>query len=131
LKHITNTITTMINKVILLGHTGKDPEIKTLSSGKKVASFSLATSEKYQDKEVTQWHSVTAWDKLAEILEKYVKKGQLLYVEGKITYRSYDDKDGNKKYVTDIVASQIQMIGSKKDNAAENTGSSDSDESPF
>jgi single-strand DNA-binding protein len=121
----------MINKVILLGHTGKDPEIKTLSSGKKVASFSLATSEKYQDKEVTQWHSVTAWDKLAEILEKYVKKGQLLYVEGKITYRSYDDKDGNKKYVTDIVASQIQMIGSKKDNAAENTGSSDSDESPF
>ena len=108
----------MINKAILIGNVGKDPEVKRFENNAKV-SFSLATSETYTPKggeKVTQteWHNIVAWGKLAEIIEKYVKKGQSLYVEGKINYRSYDDRDGNKKYITEINASSIQMLGSKK-----------------
>mgnify|MGYP002682084106 CR=1 FL=1 len=109
----------MINRVHLIGNTGKDPEIRTTGSGKKVASFSLATSESYKDHSgqkvtETQWHNIKAWGNLAEVAEKYVRKGQLLYIEGKVTYSSYDDKDGNKKYVTEIIASNFQMLGGKK-----------------
>ena len=112
----------MINRVHLIGNTGKDPEIRTTGSGKKVASFSLATSESYKDhsgqkQTETQWHNIKAWGNLAEVAEKYIRKGQLLYIDGKVTYSSYDDKDGNKKYVTEIIASNIQMLG-KKDDAA-------------
>ena len=108
----------MINKAILIGNVGKDPEVKHFENNVK-ASFSLATSETYTPKggeKVTQteWHNIVAWGKLAEIIEKYVKKGQSLYVEGKINYRSYDDRDGNKKYITEINASSIQMLGGKK-----------------
>lgn len=109
----------MINKVHLIGNTGKDPEIRTTGSGYKVASFSLATSEHFKDKRgarqtETQWHTIVAWGPLAEICEKYVKKGQMLYVDGKVQYRSYDDKDGNKRYVTEINASNIQMLEKRK-----------------
>ena len=109
----------MINKAILIGNCGKDPEIRTTNAGKKVAKFSLATTEHFKDKQgnkqsETQWHSIVAWGSLAEICEKYIKKGQMLYIEGKIQYGSYDDKDGNKKYYTDIVASNIQMLGGRK-----------------
>jgi len=109
----------MINKIHLIGNTGKDPEIRTTGSGYKVASFSLATSEHFKDKQgtrqaETQWHTVIAWGPLAEICEKYVKKGQMLYVDGKVQYRSYDDKDGNKRYVTEINASNIQMLEKRK-----------------
>ncbi len=108
----------MINRVHLIGNTGKDPEIRTTGSGKKVASFSLATSESYKDHSgqkvtETQWHNIKAWGNLAEVAEKYIRKGQLLYVEGKVTYSSYDDKDGNKKYITEIIASNFQMLGKK------------------
>ena len=108
----------MINKAILIGHCGKDPDVRHFENNVK-ASFTLATSETHTPKggeKVTQteWHNVIAWGKLAEIIEKYVKKGQLLYVEGKIAYRSYDDRDGNKKYITEIYASSIQMLGGKK-----------------
>lgn len=108
----------MINKAILIGNVGKNPEVKHFENGVK-CSFSLATSETYTPKggeKVTQteWHSIIAWGKLAEIVEKYVKKGQSLYIEGKINYRSFDDRDGNKKYITEINASSIQMIGGKK-----------------
>lgn len=113
----------MINRVHLIGNTGKDPEVRTLQSGKKVASFSLATSETWKDhsgekQTETQWHNIKAWGNLAEVAEKYICKGQLLYVEGKVTYSSYDDKDGNKRYITEIIASNLQMLGKKGDEVA-------------
>ncbi len=109
----------MINKVHLIGNTGKDPEVRTTGSGYKVATFSLATSEHFKDKQgarqtETQWHTIVAWGPLADICDKYVKKGQMLYVDGKIQYRTYDDKDGNKRYVTEINASNIQMLEKRK-----------------
>jgi len=103
----------MVNKAIIVGRVGKDPEVRTTTNS-RVASFSLATTEKYNDQEKTQWHNCIVWAKLADVVEKYVKKGQLLYVEGRIEYRSYDDKDGNKRYITDIVVSSLQMLGGKK-----------------
>ncbi len=111
-----------INKVILVGHVGKDPEVRYLDGGVAVARFSLATSESYKNKEgnkveQTEWHNITAWRGLAEIIEKYVKKGQLLYIEGKIRTRTVGDGD-NKKYYTDIVADQMTMLGGKRDENA-------------
>jgi len=109
----------MINKVILVGNTGKDPEIRTSSAGKKVATFSLATSEKRKDHNgetitTTSWHNVVAWSPLAEVAEQYIKKGQLLYIDGRINYRTYETKDGETKYITEIVANTLQMLGAKK-----------------
>lgn len=111
----------MINKVILVGNVGKDPEVRYLDNGTAVASFPLATSENYKDKEGnrqsrTEWHNIVLWRGLAEVAEKYVKKGNPLYIEGKIRSRSYDDKDGVKKYFTEIYADQMQMLGSKPSN---------------
>ena len=110
----------MINKAILIGNTGKDPEIRTTSAGKKMATFSLATSDNRKNDKgervtTTMWHNIVAWSPLAEVMESYVKKGQQLYIEGRINYRDYTDKDGNKRYVTEIVANTIQMIGAKKE----------------
>lgn len=109
-----------INKVILVGHLGKDPEVKTLESGVKVAKFSVATTETYKDKngerkDLTEWHNVTCWRNLADIAEKYLTKGKQIYVEGKIRSRSWED-NGVKKYTTDIVADSFTMLGSKTDN---------------
>ena len=103
----------MINKVTLLGNVGKDPEIKTTTTGKKVATFSLATTEKYGDNSKTSWHSIVVWEKLAEICEKYVKKGSQLFIEGKISYRDYTDKNNVKHNITEIVASEIKLLGGK------------------
>lgn len=124
----------MINKAFLIGNVGKDPEIKRFDNGTK-ASFSLATSETYTPKggeKVTQteWHSIIAWGKLADIVERYVKKGQPLFVEGKITYRSYDDRDGNKKYITEINASNIQMLGKKEHSSDQSDDTGISNEPP-
>ncbi|MDK2977702.1 MAG: single-strand DNA-binding protein [Bacteroidales bacterium] len=118
-----------VNKVILVGYVGKDPDVRHLDSGVSVANFSLATSETYRNKENqkvtnTEWHNIVVWRRLAEIVEKYVKKGDPLYIEGKIRTRSYDDKDGNKKYITEIFADNMQMLGSKQSN----TNDSSSDE---
>jgi single-strand DNA-binding protein len=106
------------NKVILIGHLGNDPEVKNLESGSKVANFSLATNDYYKDPqgervENTQWHQLVAWNKTAEILEKYVKKGQEVAVEGKLTNRSYDDKEGNKRYVTEVLVNELVLLGRK------------------
>ena len=103
-----------INRAVLIGHVGKDPEIKTFSSGNKVANITLATSERYKDrdgnqKEETEWHTVQAFGKLADIVEQYVRRGYLLYVDGKIRTRSYD-ADGRTIYKTEIVANTIQML---------------------
>ena len=107
---------TMINRLTLLGNVGKDPEIKKLDGDRTVASFPLATSETYKDKSgekvtKTEWHNITVWGALAGVVEKWVKKGQLLYLEGKVETRSYEDKEGNKKYVTNVVCNVMQMVG--------------------
>ena len=105
-----------VNKVILLGNVGKDPEFKSLQSGTAVANFSLATSEKFKDRsgeqqERTEWHNCQAFERLAEVVRDYVKKGSKLYVEGKIQTRSWDDQtSGEKKYRTEIVVRQISLL---------------------
>lgn len=109
-----------INKVILIGNLGKDPELRYTPNSQAVASFSLATTEKWKDKdgqaqERTEWHNIVAWGKQAEICKEYLKKGSPVYVEGRIQHRSYDDKEGNKRYITEIVARSIQMLGRKGD----------------
>lgn len=111
-----------INKAILIGNLGKDPEIRYTQEKVPVASFSIATTESYTNKngervENTEWHNIVAWRGLAEISEKYLHKGKQVYIEGKIKTRSYDDKDGVKKYITEIVADVIQMLGRREDDA--------------
>jgi len=108
------------NKVILVGNVGKDPEIRRFENNIK-ASFSLATSETYTPKggeKVTQteWHNIVTWRRLAELAENYIRKGSQILVEGKLRYRSYDDKDGNKKYIVEVEADVIQLLGRKSDN---------------
>ena len=108
-----------INKVILIGRLGSDPEVRYTPSGVAVANFSVATSEEWKDKdsgekkERTEWHRIVAWRRLGEICGEYLSKGRQVYVEGRIQTRSWDDKDGNKKYMTEIVASDIQFLGSR------------------
>jgi single-strand DNA-binding protein len=104
-----------MNKWIGYGNVGKDPEVHKLDGGKTVAKFSLATTEHSKDKDGNKvsnatWHNIVVWDKLAELCEKHVKKGSSLILEGKISYRSYEDKDGNTKYFTEIVCNNLQFI---------------------
>ena len=106
-----------VNKVILIGNLGKDPELRYTPSGQPVATFSLATTERWTDRngqrqDRTEWHTVVAWGKLGELVNQYLKKGRSAYIEGRITTRSWDDKDGNKRYKTEIVASTVQFLGS-------------------
>ncbi len=109
-------MSTLKNKVQLVGNTGNDPEIITLESGKKLAKLTIATNESYKNDKGekvtdTQWHNVVAWGKTAEIIEKYVVKGNQIAVEGKLTHRTYDDKNGEKRYITEIVLSELVMLG--------------------
>ena len=106
------------NRVQLIGHVGQEPEIKNLAGGKKVAKFSIATNDVYynENKEKitdTQWHTVTAWGKLADIVENFVTKGKEVALEGKLTHGSYDDKEGIKRYYTEVVANEVLLLGSK------------------
>jgi single-strand DNA-binding protein len=106
----------MKNKVQLIGHVGQEPEIKTFDGGKKVVNFTLATNEVYKNEkgekvEQTEWHRVTAWGKVADIIEKYVTKGKEIAIEGKLTHRSYDDKNGEKRFITEVVANDILLLG--------------------
>ena len=110
-----------VNKAILIGHLGRDPELKYTSSGKAVASFSLATTEKWtsqdgQRQEQTVWHNIVAWGKQAELVKEYLAKGRQVYIEGRIVNRSYDDKEGIKKYISEIVVQSVQFLGSRSDN---------------
>lgn len=105
-----------INKVILIGNCGKAPEVRTVQGGAKVATVTLATTEKFKDREETEWHTIVFWNGLAEVVEKYVDKGSQLYVEGRIKTEKFKGNDGTDKYVTRIVASTLQLLGSKKDN---------------
>lgn len=118
-----------VNKAILVGHVGKDPEFRETKSGDTVATFSLATNSGYGEKKTTDWHRVVFFGKTADVVKEYVSKGSQLYVEGRISNRSYDDKDGNKKYVTEINGYSMQMLGSK--GAAESVSVSDGENIPF
>ena len=109
-------MSTLKNKVQLIGHVGNDPEIKTFDGGKKLAKLNVATNESYKnDKgekvEETQWHSLIAWGKTADIIEKYVVKGKEIGIEGKLTHRSYEDKNGEKRYVTEVVIDELMLLG--------------------
>ncbi len=106
------------NKVQLIGHLGNAPEVKTTESGKKLARFSVATNESYRNtkgEKVTEttWHNLVAWGKVADIAEKYLNKGSEVAIEGKLINRSYSDKDGNKKYITEVQVNELLMLGSK------------------
>jgi len=116
-----------VNKVILVGNVGKDPETRYLEGGTAVSKFSLATSEVYKNKNGekitnTEWHNIVLWRGLAEVAEKYIKKGAQLYIEGRIKTRSYTDKEGNTRYTTEIVGDNMQMLGKKSDSSS-NEGS--------
>lgn len=107
-----------VNKVILVGNLGKDPEVRHLENGRAVANFSLATSETYKNREgervtQTEWHNIVLWGGLAELAEKYLKKGNQIYLEGKITSRSYEDKEGVQKYITEVVGREMTFLGGK------------------
>ncbi len=109
-----------VNKVILVGNLGKDPELRYTPSGAAVATFPLATTERYKDREgqqqeKTEWHNVVAWRGLAEIIGKYLNKGRQVYIEGRIQTRKYQDRDGNDRYITEIVADNMQMLGNRGD----------------
>ncbi|WP_026897306.1 single-stranded DNA-binding protein [Daejeonella oryzae] len=108
-----------INKVILVGHLGKDPEVRHLEGGVSVASFPLATSETYNKEgrkiEQTEWHNIVMWRGLADVASKYLQKGKLVYIEGKLRTRSFEDKEGHKKYTTEVVAENFTMLGRKSD----------------
>ncbi|MFC0603292.1 single-stranded DNA-binding protein [Winogradskyella pulchriflava] len=107
---------TLRNKVQLIGNLGNDPEIINLESGKTLAKFTLATNESYKNSQGekvtdTQWHNIVAWGKTAQIVEKYVAKGKEVAIEGKLTTRSWEDKDGMKRYITEVVCSELLMLG--------------------
>ena len=116
-----------VNKVILVGRLGKDPEVRNLDNGAVVANFTMATSESYKDrttgekKEVTEWHNIVVWRALAEISQKYLHKGDLVYIEGKLRTRSWE-KDGVTRYITEVVADNMTMLGSKSGGGNSSSG---------
>ncbi len=108
---------TVVNKAILIGNLGKDPEVRFTPNGQAVAKFSIATTEKWRDQqgamqERTEWHNIVVWGKQAEACGQYLSKGRQVFVEGRITNRSYDDKDGNKRYISEIIAQNVRFLGS-------------------
>lgn len=108
-----------LNKVLLIGNVGKDPEIRHLESGASVASFTLATSERFRDRngelrENTEWHNIVVWRQLADVSEKFIRKGSQVYIEGHIRTRSYNDQQGQKKFMTEIVADNLQLLGRRE-----------------
>lgn len=124
------------NRVQLIGHLGKDPEVRHLEGDKVVAQFSVATSESYKNSQgeritETQWHQVVAWGKLAEIAQQYLQKGKQVAIEGKLTYRSYEDKQAVKRYITEVVASDILMLSKKEEQQPVDQKTTLDDELPF
>ena len=116
-----------VNKVILMGRLGADPELKTLSSGQAVANFNLATNDNWVDRdgqkqERTEWHRIVVWGKLAEICRQYLSKGRQVFVEGKLQTRTWEDQQGQKRYTTEIVANNIQFVGGANDRPMASSG---------
>ena len=133
-----------LNKVMLIGNLGKDPEVRYTTSGQAVASFSIATTEKFKNKqsgdwdEKTEWHRITLWGKLAEIAGEYLAKGKTVFIEGRLQTRKWTDRDGNERYTTEIIGDRMQMLGGKGDGGGRRSdagGVSDTavsyDEPPF
>ena len=120
----------MVNKVILIGNVGQDPEIRytgDVNNGTKVATLRVATTERYRDRngnlqEHTEWHSIVVWRNTADVVEKYVKKGTQVYIEGRLRTRSWDDQNGNKRYVTEIVADTLQLLGRRPEGQGQQQG---------
>ena len=119
-----------LNKAMLIGNVGRDPEVRYLdgqSGNAKVATFTLATTERYRDRngetrENTEWHNIVAWRSTADVVERFVKKGTQVYIEGRIRTRSWDDQSGNKRYTTEIIADNLQLLGKKSDNPGAQPG---------
>ena len=123
-----------VNRVILIGRLGQDPEVKYLSDGTTVCTFSLATTESWKDKdgnkqEKTEWHNIVAWKRLAEICGEFLRQGKQVYIEGKLQTRSWEDGEGNKRYKTEVVASQMQMLGGRQERGE--VGEETEDDIPF
>ena len=119
-----------VNKVILLGNLGRDPEVRYTPSGEAVANYSIATTETWKDKngmrqEKTEWHNIVMYRRLAEIAGEYLKKGSSVYIEGRLQTRKWQDKQGNDRYTTEIIADQLQMLGGRNSNAAGQTPGQD------
>ncbi len=124
-----------VNKAILIGNLGGDPEVRYTASGQAVANFTIATSEVFYDKdknkqERTEWHRIVAWDRLAEICGEYLTKGRSVYIEGKIQTRSWEDKEGNKRWTTEIVARQMQMLGQAGERSGQTSSRKDLEDPP-
>lgn len=125
----------MVNKVILVGNVGMDPEVRTLEGGAKVARIRLATTERLFDrqanetKEHTEWHTITLWRGLADVVDRYVRKGTQIYVEGRLRTREWMDKDNNKRYTTEILADTMNLLGRRSDNPASSEGAYGSQQS--
>lgn len=124
-----------VNKVILIGNLGKDPEVRHLESGRAVANFTIATSESYKNREGervthTEWHNIVFWTPFAEIAEKYLTKGKQVYIEGRLTTRSYEDKDGNKRYITEVVGQNLTMLGSRGESEGSGLASVEPESTP-
>lgn len=125
----------MINKVTLIGNLGQDPEIRRLENGAVVAKFSVATNENWKDRNgewqtQTEWHSVVAWRNLAESVERNFKKGKQVYVEGKLTHRKWQDKEGNDRYTTEVVANTLRLLGRKDENEGSNNYNNNTNAQP-
>ncbi|MBD3232499.1 MAG: single-stranded DNA-binding protein [candidate division Zixibacteria bacterium] len=123
-----------VNLAILIGNLGKDPELRYTPSGAAVASFSMATTEKWKDKdgqlaERTEWHNIVCWGRQAEVANEYLKKGSPVYIEGRIQNRSYDDRDGNRRYITEIVCRRLQLLGGRGGGGGGGSSSQSSDSS--
>lgn len=120
-----------LNKVMLIGNLGKDPEVKTLDNGAKIATFPLATSENYKDKDGnrqtrTEWHNLVLWRGLADIAESYLHKGSQVFVEGRLSTRKWEDKEGNTRYTTEVIGDNLVLLNRANDGAPQNTQASSS-----
>ncbi|KPL07781.1 single-stranded DNA-binding protein [bacterium SM23_57] len=116
-----------VNKVILIGNLGKDPELKFTPSGIPIAKFPMATTERFKDsegnqREQTEWHNIVLWRRLAELANEYLKKGSPVYIEGRIQTRSWDDENGQKRYMTEIVGDRMQFLGRREEGTSDDTG---------
>ena len=125
-----------LNEVRLIGRLGKDPEVKEITGGKSVANFSLCTCKKFKDKEGVQqerveWHNIVAWGKTATLCGSYLKKGHPVYIAGETTNRSWDDKEGNKKYITEVIANNVQFLQPKSSNGQQESAPVVEDDLPF
>lgn len=124
-----------VNRVILIGNLGKDPEIRNLEGGAKVANFPLATTESYKNRngdrtEHTEWHNIVLWRGLADVAERFLKKGNSVYIEGRLRTRSWDDQQGNKRYITEVIADNMTMLGGRREDAPDSGNGRKEVESP-